>query len=251
MMQSHLTGQVAVVTGAGNGIGRATAQLLAEKGAKIAVVDRDEGAGPAAAEQITGSGGEALFVQTDVSRPQDVTAMAEQVLSAFGKVDILINNAATFPRSMLVDMTWEEWQQVIDVNLHGPFLCTKALVDQMIQRRSGKIVNIASGLGITGGVKAAHYATSKGGLISFTKCLALELAPYGITANVLVPGLTDTDMPRKGQSEGEIAALVEQIPLKRLATPDEVAAFLAFLVSPACAYVTGQTMCINGGWIMP
>ncbi|MFQ5878631.1 MAG: SDR family NAD(P)-dependent oxidoreductase [Dehalococcoidia bacterium] len=250
-MQSYLDGQVAVVTGGGNGIGRATAQLLARKGAKVAVVDKDQEAGSATAEQIAVNEGEALFVQADVSRPQDVKSMAERVLSTFGKVDTLINNAATFPRSMLVDMSWEEWQHVIDVNLHGPFLCTKALMGQMIERRSGRIANIASGLGITGGVKAAHYATSKGGLIAFTKCLALELAPYGITANVLVPGLTDTDMPRRGQSAEEIAALVEQIPLKRLATPEEVAAFLAFLVSPACAYVTGQTICINGGWIMP
>jgi 3-oxoacyl-[acyl-carrier protein] reductase len=132
-----------------------------------------------------------------------------------------VNKAAIFPRTAFPEMTWDEWKRVIAVNLHGPFLCVRALVPQMIGRRFGRIVNVASGLGVTGGVNAAHYATSKGGLIAFTKCFARELAPFGVTANVIVPGLSDTRMPRRGQSDKEIRALVDQIPMKRLAQPRE------------------------------
>ncbi len=246
-----LDGQVALVTGAGKGIGRAVAAFLARSGARVALVDVDEERGRSAASEISVSGREALFVRADASSPDDVRAMAEQVLARLGPPGILVNNAAIFPRSLVVDMSWEEWRRVLDVNLHGAFLCTKAFVRQMIEQGSGRVVNIASGLGVTGGRRAAHYAASKGGLIAFTKCLALELAPHGITANVLVPGLTDTDMPRTGQSEEEVRALVQQIPLGRMAEPEEIAEFVAFLVGPACSYVTGQTIFVNGGWIMP
>jgi NAD(P)-dependent dehydrogenase (short-subunit alcohol dehydrogenase family) len=250
-VEHTLEGKVAVITGSGNGIGRASALRLAQAGAIICVVDADDAGGSATATAIGTGGGTAQFFSTDVSRPESVRSMADEVLGRFGKVDILVNDAAIFPRSFLVDMDWSEWERVIAVNLHGPFLCTKAFLSSMVSRRAGRIVNVASGLGVTGGTKAAHYATSKGGLIAFTKSLALELAPYGITANALVPGLSDTGMPRRGQSEQEIQAMLEQIPLKRLAQPEEIAEFLAFLVGPSSAYVTGQTLFVNGGWIMP
>jgi 3-oxoacyl-[acyl-carrier protein] reductase len=250
-VERTLDGQVAVITGSGNGIGRAAALRLADQGASICVVDADDAGGATTARTICTRGGTAQFFSTDVSRPQSVRAMADEVLRRFGQVDILVNDAAIFPRSFLVDMDWTEWERVIAVNLHGPFLCTKAFLASMVSRRKGRIVNVASGLGVTGGTKAAHYATSKGGVIAFTKSLALELAPYGITANVLVPGLSDTGMPRRGQSKEEIQAMIEQIPLKRLAQPEEIAEFLAFIVGPSSAYVTGQTLFVNGGWIMP
>lgn len=246
-----LAGQVAVVTGAGKGIGRASAQVLAWEGAAVAVVDLDEDVGSGAAREVVAAGGTAIFVAADVSRPGAVEAMAEEVLGTFDAVDILVNNAAVFPRSSVEEMDLEEWRRVLDVNLNGAFLCTKAFLGQMIGRHRGRIVNVASGLGVTGGIRAAHYSTSKGGLIAFTKCLARELAPHGITANVLVPGLTDTDMLRSGNTDEELASLIEGIPLGRLARPDEIAEFLAFLVGPRCEYVTGQTIFVNGGWVMP
>jgi len=178
--------------------------------------------------------------------------MADRVLAAFGRVDIVVNDAAIFPRTAIVDLDFEEWQRVLAVNLSGPFLCTKAVLAGMIERRWGRVINVASGLGLTGGVKAAAYSTSKGGLIAFTKSLAREVALLGITANVVVPGLADTRMPRQGgQTEAELDAMVAQIPMKRLAKPREVAEFLAFIVGPSCDYVTGQTLFVNGGWLMP
>jgi 3-oxoacyl-[acyl-carrier protein] reductase len=251
-VERSLADQVAVVTGAGHGIGQAIAAALSEAGARVALVDIDEPAGRGTAEAIAHAGGDARFFATDVSSPESVRAMADTVLSQFGRADILVNDAAIFPRSRFTEMDWSEWQRVIQVNLHGPFLCTRALVDSMVARGSGRIVNIASGLGVTGGINAAHYATAKGGLIALTKSLALELAPFGITANALVPGLADTRMPRSGgQTEADVQALVQQIPLKRLTQPCEVAHMLVFLVGPNCSYVTGQTIFVNGGWIMP
>jgi len=250
-MTDRLDGQVAVVTGAAGGIGSATALALAERGAMVALVDVDGDRGKQALQGVEEVGGKALLVRADVGDADDVADMAREILGAFGQVDFLINNAAIFPRSLLLDMAPGEWSRVLRVNLTGPFLCTKAFLPSMVKRRSGRIVNVGSGLGVTGGVRAAHYSSSKGGLIALTKCLARELAPHGITANVLVPGLTDTEMPRRGQSDDEVQAMVEQIPLGRLAAPQEVAEVLAFLVGPSCSYITGQTIFVNGGWVMP
>lgn len=245
-----LAGRIAIVTGAADGIGRAIALVLAEHGAAVAIVDVDP-EGVTVAQAISDEGGRATFVAADVSDPASVEAMATAVTDRLGPADILVNNAAIISRSAFTDLTWDEWRRVIGVNLHGPFLCAKALVPQMIGEGFGRIVNVASGLGVTGGVNASAYATSKGGLIAFTKCLARELAASGVTANVLVPGLSDTGMPRRGQSDEEIRALVKRIPMRRLAQPREVAEYLAFIVGPSCGYVTGQTLFVNGGWFMP
>jgi 3-oxoacyl-[acyl-carrier protein] reductase len=250
-MTPSLSGKVAIVTGAARGIGRASALALARQGAAVAVVDVDAVGIAATAEAVAAYGGAAIGVVADISRPEQVQAMSDEVRGAFEGADILVNNAAIFPRSRVEDMAWEEWRHVLDVNLTGPFLCTKAVLPHMIARGGGRIVNVASGLGVTGGERAAHYSASKGGLIAFTKSLARELAPHGITANVLVPGLTDTEMPRSGNSPEAFAAMVAQIPLGRAAQPEEIAEFLAFLVGPGCGYVTGQTLFVNGGWIMP
>jgi NAD(P)-dependent dehydrogenase (short-subunit alcohol dehydrogenase family) len=248
---SDLAGHVAVVTGGGNGIGRAISTVLAERGVTVCVIDIDIAQGTATEEDLAGRGYDARFIATDVADADSVQRTAADVLASYGRVDILVNNAAIFPRSLFLDMTLSEWSNVMRVNLDGPFLCTKAFAPHMVERGYGRIVNIASGLGLTGGARAAHYAAAKGGLVALTKSLARELASSGITANVVVPGLTDTEMPRRGQSEADIQAMLAQIPMQRLAEPREIAEFLVFLVEPGRGYVTGQTLLVNGGWLMP
>jgi 3-oxoacyl-[acyl-carrier protein] reductase len=246
-----LSGQVALVTGAATGIGRALATVFGAAGARTVLLDVDDERGHAAALDIERDGGETLFVHTDVADPTSVGAAVEAVIERFDAIDVVINNAAIFTRATIEELTFEDWRRVIGVNLDGTFHVVKAVLPHLLRQRRGKIFNLASGLGITGGRRAAAYATSKAAIIGFTKCLAQELAPHGISANVIVPGLTDTEMPRRDQSEGDIEAMVEQIPWGRLAQPDEIARFVAMLAGPTCTYVTGQTLPVNGGWIMP
>jgi 3-oxoacyl-[acyl-carrier protein] reductase len=246
-----LSGQVAVVTGAATGIGCALATVLAGEGAKVALLDIDDQRGQAVAAAIVDDGGDARFVKSDVSDPGSVNSAVATVVDTFATIDIVVNNAAIFTRAPIEELTFDDWRRVLSVNLDGVFHVVHAVLPHMLRQRSGKIFNISSGLGITGGRRAAAYATSKAAVIGFTKCLAQELAPHGIAANVVVPGLTDTEMPRKDQSEEAIDAMVAQIPWGRLAQPIEIARVVALLANPACTYVTGQTVPVNGGWIMP
>lgn len=245
-----LDGQVALITGSAAGIGRALGTVFAAEGARLVLLDVDDDGGHEAAKEIDAAGDEALFVSTDVSDPAAVDAAVAAGLSRYGAIDVVVNNAAVFTRAPLDELTYEDWRRVLGVNLDGTFHVVKAVMAHMIERRKGKIFNVASGLGITGGRRAAAYATSKAGIVAFTKCVAHELAPHGVAANTVVPGLTDTDMPRRDQGEDMIAAMVAQIPFGRLARPEEVANFVALLASPMCQYVTGQTLFVNGGWIM-
>jgi 3-oxoacyl-[acyl-carrier protein] reductase len=242
---------VALVTGAATGIGRAIGKVFVAEGARAVLLDVDDKRGREVANEIEHGGGEALFLCTDVSDASAVHVAVEAAIDRFGVLDVVVNNAAIFTRAPIEELTFEDWRHILAVNLDGTFHVVKAVLPHLLERRRGKILNLASGLGITGGRNAAAYATSKAAIIGFTKCLAQELAPHGIAANVVVPGLTDTEMPRRGQSDDAIDAMVAQIPWGRLAQPEEIGRFVALLASPACAYVTGQTIPVNGGWIMP
>jgi NAD(P)-dependent dehydrogenase (short-subunit alcohol dehydrogenase family) len=249
--QGPLAGQVALVTGAASGIGRAVSIELAARGAGTVLLDVDEERGRGAAISIEADGGSALYVRTDVADPASVQVAVTAGMERFERIDVVVNDAAVFTRAAIDELTFEDWRYVIGVNLDGTFHVVQAVLPHLVAQQRGKIFNFSSGLGVTGGRRAAAYATSKAAIIGFTKCLAHELAPLGISANVIIPGLTDTEMPRKDQSAEIFDAMVAQIPWGRPAQPEEVARFVALLADPACTYVTGQTLAVNGGWIMP
>jgi len=245
-----LKGKVALVTGAGRGIGKATAILLAKEGANVVVNDVDLQSAKETADDIRAVGCEALLVEADVSDRTEVVKMVETVIKNFTKIDILVNNAGIFSSVPLIDMTEDEWNKIMDVNLKGAFLCSQAVMKFMIEQRSGRIVNIASLAGKVGGIYAgAHYAASKAGVICLTKSLAKQLAQYNINVNAVAPALIETDM-MKDWPEQVKETLLRQIPLGRFGTPDEVAETVLFLVSEGANYITGATIDINGGLLM-
>jgi 3-oxoacyl-[acyl-carrier protein] reductase len=244
-----LSGKVALVTGGGRGIGKAIVMELAAQGADVVVCDID----PAIAEQTAGeakaSGVRSLSVKADISKSDDVEAMVRQAIDAMGKIDILVNNAGITRDSLLMRMDEKDWDLVLTINLKGAFLCTKAVVRSMMKQRSGKIVNIASVVGLTGNAGQANYAASKSGLIGFTKASAKEVATRNIQVNAVAPGYIETEMTAHLPQEAKDAFLA-QIPMRRPGTPTDVAKVVAFLASPASDYVTGQVIPIDGGMVM-
>lgn len=247
-MSKRLDGKVALVTGAGRGIGRAIATLFAAEGARVvANVESQQGEGQSLLAEIQGAGGAATIAYGDVAREADVRAMVEAALGAYGQVDILVNNAGIFPRSLMVDLTDEIWDRVMDVNLKGAFRCCRAVAPHMMARRYGRIVNLSSGAGIRGAPRGAHYAATKAGLAGFTRSIAQELAPYGITANCISPGLTDTAQPRFGMTEEEIAERGRSSPAGRIGQPIDIARTALFLASDDAAWVNGVNLLVNGG----
>lgn len=247
-MSEELAGKIALVTGSQQGIGRAIAEKLAERGADVVVnyLD-DEPAARAIESAIRAAGQRALLVQGDVSNPKDVASMLEATES-LGGIDILLNNAAIFPRVPFLDMTEGEWDAVLDVNLKGPFRCTQASARQMVAHgRGGSVVNISSSAAFRSTPRGVHYVASKAGIIGLTRACALELADYQIRVNAIAPGLTDTAQPRGGYSEEEIQATVAEIPLGGFNKPVDVAELAAYLASPRAARITGQTVHLNGG----
>ena len=243
-----LAGRVAVVTGAQQGIGAAIASAAAEAGASVVANYLDDAAAAAAVvASAQSAGADAVAVQADISQPEDV----ERLMAAadeLGGVDILVNNAAVFPRTAFLDMTEADWDGVLTVNLKGPFLCSSAAARRMAAAgREGAIVNIASGAAFRSSPRGAHYVASKAGLVGLTRATALELAPHGIRVNAIAPGLADTAQPRCGMTEAEIAEAAEQLPLKGLTLPGDVADLAVFLASPAARRITGQTVHVNGG----
>jgi len=240
---------VALITGGAQGIGRVTALLFAEKGADVAVSDINMEGALETAREIGALGRKGLALEGDVSNPADAERIVAKTVEQLGGIDILVNNAGITRDRLLLRMTEEDWDAVLNVNLKGTFNCTKAAVKHMVKRRSGRIINIASVVGEMGNAGQANYAASKAGIIGLTKTIAREYAQRGINVNAVAPGYIETPMtealPEKVKEE-----LKRQIPMARLGTPLDVANAIYFLVSDASSYITGQVLNVNGGIYM-
>jgi 3-oxoacyl-[acyl-carrier protein] reductase len=246
---SQLANQIAVVTGAGRGIGRAIALKFAAEGADVVCVSRTAENSEKAAAEVRGLGRKAWALAVDVADAAAVTAAAEKILAEAGRVDILINNAGVTRDGLLMRMSEADWDTVLDTNLKGAFLFTKAFTRAFIKQRAGRIINIASVVGLIGNAGQCNYSASKAGLLGFTKSLARELASRGITANAIAPGFIETDMTASlGEAQRE--ALLKTIPLSSLGKPEDIASAALFLASPAARYITGQVLSVDGGMAM-
>jgi NAD(P)-dependent dehydrogenase (short-subunit alcohol dehydrogenase family) len=245
----QLVGKVVLVTGAQQGIGRAIAVEFAAAGADIAVnwLD-DEGAAERVAAEIRGHGRRAMPIKADVAQLEQVRSMVSAAEDALGPIDVLVNNAGVFPRISFLEMTESDWDYVLDVNLKGSCFCAQAVAKSMVSAgRPGVIVNLTSGAAFRSSPRGVHYVASKGGVLSMTRAMALELAPFRIRVNAIAPGLTDTAQPRYGSSEAELAEAARAIPLGRMARPAEIARAAVFLASDDAGFVTGQALHVNGG----
>ncbi len=245
----QLENQIAVVTGAGRGIGRAIALKLAAHGADIAAVDLKTDFVQETVEEARKIGRKAWAVAANVSEAASVETAADQILKEAGRVDILVNNAGITKDGLLMRMSEADWDAVLDINLKGTFLFTKAFSRAFVKQRSGRIVNIASVIGLIGNAGQCNYAASKAGVIGFTKSVARELASRGVTANAIAPGFIETKMTEALGPEAR-AGLLKQIPLASLGQPEDVAAAALFFASPAARYVTGQVLAVDGGMVM-
>jgi 3-oxoacyl-[acyl-carrier protein] reductase len=244
----RLRQQVAIVTGASRGIGRATALSLAAEGANVVVnYASSSAAAKAVVEEIEAAGGSAIAIPADVSDVAQVDTLVNAVVDKWKRIDILVNNAGITRDTLLLRMKLEDWQAVIDLNLTGVFLCTKAVSKIMLKQRSGRIINIASVAGQMGNPGQANYSAAKAGVIGFTKTVAKELASRGIIVNAVAPGFITTDMTSDLQSED----ILKFIPLSRYGKPEEVAGTIRFLAAdPAAGYITGQVFNVDGGMVM-
>lgn len=246
-----LTGKSALVTGGSRGIGRAICQMLGRAGAKVCVNFRVES--PSAhlvVEEIEREGGEAFALGADVARRDDAEMLVSETVSRFGSLDILVNNAGIWKGSPIEEMSDGEWAEMLEVNLTGTFHCIREAVPAMKEAGYGRIVNIASTAGQRGEAFHAHYAATKGAVISLTKSLAVELAPHGITVNCVAPGWTVTDMTTESLAGTEAAKILEAIPLGRAARPEEIAGAVLYLASDLASFVTGEILNVNGGAVL-
>jgi 3-oxoacyl-[acyl-carrier protein] reductase len=241
----ELSGRVAIVTGASRGIGRAIAQQLAGQGAVVVAAARGENA-RAVVDEIVASGGRAEAVSLDVTEPGAAEQLVAKTLEQHSRIDVLVNNAGIARDQLLLRMKRDDWDAVLATNLTAAFALSQAVLKPMIRQRGGRIISISSVVGQSGNAGQANYAASKAGLIGFTKALALEVASRGITANVVAPGLIETDMTRAltEQARDEWAS---KIPLRRLGTPADIASAVCFLASDEASYITGHVLAVNGG----
>lgn len=248
----RLTGRVALVTGAGRGIGAATAKRLAEEGARVTLADLDVEGCQRVAEEIAALGSEATAVRCDVSQSADAQHAVDTAIEKFGQLDILVNNAGILRDNLIFKMSEDDWDAVLDVHLKGAFLCSRAAQKHMVERKYGRIVNLSStsALGNRGQV---NYSAAKAGMQGFTRTLAIELGPFGITANAVAPGFIDTDMTRATAQRLGVTpeqfqqGMSQMIPLRRVGQPSEVASVIAFLASEDASYVSGQIIYVAGG----
>lgn len=244
----QLEGKVAVVTGAGSGIGRGIAQRFARDGAAVGVWDLNGGSAAETAKMITDAGGKAIAVEADCANEAAIKAAAEETRANFGAISILVNNAGVAPFTPYLDIKHDEWDRVIAINLKGPHLCIREMLPAMLEAGWGRVVNITSSSTQTGSFAQVHYVASKGGLLGMTKALALEYAASGVTFNMVPPGFIDTPMLRS--SPVDVEAYSKTLPMKRPGTVEEMAAACAYLASENAGYVTGQTISVNGGRYM-
>src|SRR5262245_39052747 len=246
---SQLANQIAVVTGAGRGIGRAIAVKFASQGADIACVSRTAENSEKVAGEIRALGRKAWAHAVDVADAAAVAAAAEKIVAEAGRVDVLVNNAGVTRDGLLMRMSEADWDTVLDTNLKGAFLFTKAFTRAFLKQRSGRIINVASVIGLIGNAGQCNYAASKAGLIGFTKSLARELGSRGITVNALAPGFIETDMTAALNAELR-TELLKKIPLNRFGQPEDIADAALFLAGPSARYITGQVLVVDGGMVM-
>ena len=250
-MTSDASTRVAIVTGGGSGIGQAISERLAADGAAVAIFDRDGAAAEATAATIESSGGTAIGLTVDVTDRAGIDAGVVEVRDRLGRPTILVNNAGLDGFDKFLNISLESWNRILEVNLTGTFQCCQAVVPQMLEAGWGRIVNISSSSAQGGQPMMTHYVASKAGVIGFTKALALELGPKGITVNTIPPGFIDTPMLRSSEARGLLGQGVEHhasvTPVRRVGRPDDIAAACAFLVSEEADYITGQVIGVNGG----
>jgi len=247
-MTHHLTGEIVLVTGASRGIGAAIADTLAAQGATVIGTATSEAGAAKIGERLSAHGGHGRVL--DVSQPGTIEALVDSIASEFGAISILVNNAGITRDNLLMRMKDEDWQAILDTNLTSVYRSSKAVMRGMMKARRGRIINIASVIGVTGNAGQANYAAAKAGIIAFSKSLAKEIGSRGVTVNVVAPGFIATDMTRDLPEESK-AALTERIALGRLGEPDDIAQAVAFLAGPSAAYITGETLHVNGGMYMP
>lgn len=247
-MDKVLAGEVALVTGASRGIGAAIADELAAQGATVIGTATSDSGAAAIGARLAAAGGHGR--KLDVNDPGAIDALVDDIAKAFGAISILVNNAGITRDNLLLRMKDEDWQAILDTNLTSVFRASKAVMRNMMKARKGRIVNIASVIGVTGNAGQANYAAAKAGIIAFSKSMAREIGSRGVTVNVVAPGFIDTDMTRDLPEESK-QAMLGQIALGRLGEPADIARAVAFLAGPSAAYITGETLHVNGGMYMP
>ena len=249
----ELKNKVAIITGAGRGMGKSHALKMAEAGAKIVVSDLNQNDCEKVVEEIKKMGGDGLAIKCDVAKKTEVDEMVKKTLENFSKVDVLVNNAGICQFKPFLELTEEDWDRTLDINLKGYFLCAQRVTKEMIKQKSGRIINIASiamgqvGIGLP---NIVHYVASKGGIAGLTEALAVELAPYNITVNAIAPGIIETPMidPVK-QDPKTLEGILARVPLRRVGRPEEISNMVVFLASDASSYMTGSIVIIDGGWM--